>query len=171
MSHSFAGSMPSKNLIAKPCPYNNFFSLLQESTSAPTKAARIKCLPGLRSAAAISEISSSVMIVSSRTNVIYPVEDGRRNIAESLRSFSMASSVYWYIPSKCSIHISPPANGRINDFFLYAGQFIRTFINISWLISWIIFFRKHSLSPALHTDIAFGYWPTAWLQSFCGSSL
>ena len=114
--------MPSKNLIAKPCPYNIFLSFLQESPSAPTKATRINCLPGLMSASAISEINCSVIMVSSRTKVIYPGEDGRRNMAVSLRSFWMASSVYWYIPSRCSNHISPPAKGRINDFFLTPGN-------------------------------------------------
>ena len=85
--HSFAGSMPSKNFIAKPCSFNSFFSFLRQAPSAPTKAARIKRLPGLVSVSAIYEISSSVTTVSSRTNVIYPGEDGRRNISASARSF------------------------------------------------------------------------------------
>ena len=94
ISHSFAGSMPSKNRMANPCPYSSFFSFLRESPSAPTKAIRINGLPGLMSASAISEINASVMTVSSRTNARYPVEDGRRNVTVSVRSFWMARSVY-----------------------------------------------------------------------------
>lgn len=143
--HSFAGSMPSKNLIAKPCPYNSLFSFLREAPSAPTNAARINRLPGEMRASVISEINFSVITVSSRTNVIYPGEEGRRNVGASARSFFMASSVYLYIPSRCSNHISPPAMGRMNDFFLYARQFIRGFIGRC--ISRNILFCKHSLSP------------------------
>lgn len=62
--------------------------------SAPAKAARINCLPGLMSAFAISEINSSVIAVSLKTNVIYQGEDGRRNAGASECSFSMASSLY-----------------------------------------------------------------------------
>lgn len=111
-----------KKPSAKPCPLNSRFSFLQAGLSVPTKAARANCLPGMRSASATSEINSSVILVSSRTNAMYPDEDGRRKIAASARSFWTASSVYRSIPSRCSNQISPPAKGRRNDFFLAPGS-------------------------------------------------
>ena len=121
-SHSFVGSMPSKKPSAKPCPLNSRFSFLQAGLSVPTKAARANCLPGMRSASATYEINSSVILVSSRTNAMYPDEDERRKITASARSFWTASSVYRSIPSRCSNQISPPAKGRRNDFFLAPGS-------------------------------------------------
>lgn len=68
-------------------PQSSLLSLLRVSPSAPTKAARTNCLPDPASASTISETSSSIIIVSSRTNAICLGADGRRKFAVSARSF------------------------------------------------------------------------------------